>query len=413
MVDLLARIEDEFRFLRGNLLVLLISYIIFGFMTALFNPFRSLYIRELGASPLILGLMSSLGSVILAIIRVPGAFIADRFGRRNVIVLFTFGAALSYGFYFIAPDWRLIVVAVIVSNLSHIYQPALEALEADSMPPERRGMGYLLVWWLPGAPGLFAPVISGYLVERFGLVPGMRLVYVLVFISALSVALVRWRYLKETLVEGVNLGLKEFALAFRESIGSIKDAWLDMGGEIWSLASVVLLVSFENPLYSLYYALYAVDVVGVSAMEWSIVSVIGTLAMSLVGIPAGKLIDKIGRRKSMLFAYVFSLPALVAFTMIRGFYMMVVVNISFLLCNSLLFPSLMALQADLVPKERRGRIMGLMGTLRSLAMVPAGILFGFLYEINKSYPYYVGVLIEIITITLILFYIREPENRQP
>lgn len=412
MVGLSARLRDEFGFLRGNLLVLITSYVIFGFTTGLFNPFRSLYIRELGASPLVLGLMSSLGSVILAIIRVPGAYIADRYGRRNIIVLFTFGAALSYGFYVIAPDWRLILVAVVVSNLSHIYQPALEAIEADSMPPEKRGLGYMLVWWLPGAPGLFAPAISGYMVERYGLVPGMRMVYVVVFVSALTIALIRWRYLKETMAESAALGLRELSSAFREAAGSIREAWLEMGREIWFLAAVLLLVSFENPLYNLYYALYAVDVVGVSAMEWGMVSIIGTAAMSLVGIPAGKLIDRIGRRKSMLLAYAFSLPALIAFTVIRGFTQMVVVNISFLICNSLLFPSIMALQADLVPQERRGRIMGLMGTLRSLAMVPAGIIFGLLYEVNRAYPYYVGVLVEVAIILVILFFIKEPEMRE-
>lgn len=49
--------------------MLITSYVIFGFTTGLFNPFRSLYIRELGASPFLLGLMSSLGSVIMAIKR--------------------------------------------------------------------------------------------------------------------------------------------------------------------------------------------------------------------------------------------------------------------------------------------------------------------------------------------------------
>ena len=404
-------ISREFGFLRGNLLVLISSYVIFGFTSSLFTPFRSLYIRELGASPLVLGLISSLGSVVLALIRLPGAYIADRYGRRGIIVLFTFGAALSYGFYVVAPDWRLIAVAVVVSSLSHIYQPALEAIEADSMPPERRGMGYLLVWWLPGAPGLFAPAISGYLVERYGLVPGMRMVYAVVFVSALTIALIRWRYLEETMEGSVSLGPRELGSAFVEAAGSIREAWVEMGRDIWFLAAVLLLFSFENPLYSLYYSLFAVDVVGVSAMEWGMVSIIGTAAISLVGIPAGRLMDRIGRRRSMLLAYVFSMPALIAFTMIRGFTQMVVVNISFMMCNSLLFPSVMALQADMVPRERRGRVMGLMGTLRSLAMVPAGVVFGLLYEVNRAYPYYVGVLVELVTVLVIVFFVKEPESR--
>jgi MFS family permease len=411
MAGISGRLREEFGFLRGNLLVLITSYVVFGFTSSLFTPFRSLYIRELGASPLVLGLMSSLGSVVLALIRLPGAYIADRYGRRGIIVLFTFGAALSYGFYVVAPDWRLILVAVVVSNLSHIYQPALEAIEADSMPPEKRGMGYLLVWWLPGAPGLFAPAISGYLVERYGLVPGMRLVYAIVFVSALTIALIRWRYLEETMEGSASLGPRELGSAFVEAAGSIREAWME-SRDIWFLAAVLLLVSFENPLYNLLYGLYAVDVVGVSAMEWGLVSIIGTMAMSLVGVPAGRLIDRVGRRRGMLLAYVFSVPALLALTLIRGFAQMAVVNIAFMVCNSLLFPSIMAMQADLVPRERRGRVMGLMGTLRSLAMVPAGVVFGLLYEVNRTYPYYVGILIEVIIVLVIFFFVREPDRRE-
>ncbi len=44
-------ILEELSFLKGNLLVLLTSYVIFGFTSSLFSPFRSLYIRELGPRP--------------------------------------------------------------------------------------------------------------------------------------------------------------------------------------------------------------------------------------------------------------------------------------------------------------------------------------------------------------------------
>ncbi len=142
---MLGRVREELGFLRGNLLVLMVSYMVFGFTSGLFGPFRSPYIRELGASPLVLGLMTSVGYVILAFIRIPGAYIADRYGRRNVIAVFTFGAALSYAFYVFAWDWRVIMAAVVVSSLSHIYQPALEAIEADSLPPGKRGVGYSLI----------------------------------------------------------------------------------------------------------------------------------------------------------------------------------------------------------------------------------------------------------------------------
>jgi MFS family permease len=405
-------VREELGFLRGNLLVLMASYMVFGFTSGLFSPFRSPYIRELGASPLVLGLMTSTGYVILALVRIPGAFIADRYGRRKVIVVFTFGAALSYVFYVFAWDWRVILVAVVVSSLSHIYQPALEAIEADSLPPGRRGLGYSLIWVMPGVPAFLGPVVSGYLVERYGLVPGMRVVYAVVLVCVLAVAGIRWRYLEETAEEEEALGRRELAASLRESVGSIREAWRGMGAEIRYVTLVYLLMSLEFPLFSTFYSLFAYDVVGVTGLEWGLISTIGSVALILVGYPAGKLVDRIGRRRSMVLAYLLSTPTLLGFMAARGFAQMAVVNVVFQVSTAFFFPALNALRADIVPREKRGRIMGLMGTMRSLAMVPAATVFGYLYEVNKAYPYMIGVAIEVVTVAIILRLVSEPETSE-
>ena len=409
---MLGRVREELGFLRGNLLVLMASYMVFGFTSGLFSPFRSPYIRELGASPLVLGLMTSAGYVILALVRIPGAFIADRYGRRKVIVVFTFGAALSYAFYVFAWDWRVILVAVVVSSLSHIYQPALEAIEADSLPPGRRGLGYSLIWVMPGVPAFLGPVVSGYLVERYGLVPGMRVVYAVVLVCVLAVAGIRWRYLEETAGEEEDLGRRELAASLRESVGSIREAWRGMGAEIRYVTLVYLLMSLEFPLFSTFYSLYAYDVVGVTGLEWGLISTIGSVALILVGYPAGKLVDRIGRRRSMVLAYLLSTPTLLGFMAARGFTQMAVVNVVFQVSTAFFFPALNALRADMVPREKRGRIMGLMGTMRSLAMVPAATVYGYLYEVNKAYPYRIGVAIEVVTAAIILGLVSEPETSE-
>jgi len=409
---LLGRVREELGFLRGNLLVLMASYMVFGFTSGLFSPFRSPYIRELGASPLVLGLMTSAGYVILALVRIPGAFIADRYGRRKVIVVFTFGAALSYAFYVFAWDWRVILVAVVVSSLSHIYQPALEAIEADSLPPGRRGLGYSLIWVMPGVPAFLGPVVSGYLVERYGLVPGMRVVYAVVLVCVLAVAGIRWRYLEETAGEEEELGRRELAASLRESVGSIREAWRGMGAEIRYVTLVYLLMSLEFPLFSTFYSLYAYDVVGVTGLEWGLISTIGSVALILVGYPAGKIVDRIGRRRSMVLAYLLSTPTLLGFMAARGFTQMAVVNVVFQVSTAFFFPALNALRADMVPRQKRGRIMGLMGTMRSLIMVPAATVYGYLYEVNKAYPYRIGVAIEVVTAAIILGLVSEPETSE-
>jgi len=80
-------LAEKFGFLRGNYLIIILSYVLSGFGTGLWFPFRSNYIEALGASLLEIGLISFIGSALSALITLPGAYIADRYGRKRIIVV--------------------------------------------------------------------------------------------------------------------------------------------------------------------------------------------------------------------------------------------------------------------------------------------------------------------------------------
>jgi DHA1 family multidrug resistance protein-like MFS transporter len=152
-----ARIRAEFSFMRGNLLTLIASWLFVFFTFSLVFSFESPFFRELGAPPFIIGLMGSVGAATLGLVRIPGAYITDKYGRKQIIVTMTFLIAFSFVFYVFAPDWRFVLIGMVISNLSLIYQPALDAILADSIPPEKRGMGYAATNVIPNIPTVFAP----------------------------------------------------------------------------------------------------------------------------------------------------------------------------------------------------------------------------------------------------------------
>jgi len=408
--NLLTRLKEEFSFLKGNLLVLIVSYTVFRITDSMTFSFQSLYIRELGASPLLLGLMSSLGSLIIAIVRIPGAHVADRYGRKSVIATFTFGVAFSYAFYALAPDWRLILVGMAILNASQVYVPALEALEADSMPEERRGMSYSTINVLTMLPAMLAPPIGGYLVERLGLIPGMRIAYGFAFLGGLIAAVIRSLFLRETLEEPQEFRLSEVGSAFRDSLGSIIEAWREMPRNMVYLALAILIWAFEDPAFYIYKSLYAIDVVGVTSFEWSLMTTANMLVGLLIGLPAGRMIDSMGRRKSILLAYLFSTPVIALFILSRGVLPLLLTQVLFGVSHAFFYPALFALQADLIPPEKRGRIMGAIGTMRTLATVPAAALHGVLYEIEPAAPFVAAIILEIMIVGIVFYRIKEPER---
>jgi MFS family permease len=407
------RLKTEFSFMHGNLLTLIVTWLFLYFAFYVVAPFESPYTRALGASPTMIGLMGSVGAAVFVLVQIPGSYIADKYGRRQIIVTMTFALSFSYIFYALAPDWRFVLVGIGVANLTSIYQPALMALEADSISPEKRGMGYAAVNVIPRIPTIFAPALAGFSVELFGLVPGMRIVYLLVFICVLVAATIRLLFLKESIVESKLIVLREMKLAFKDSLRSMIGAWKKMSSSLKFLTVALLLSAFEEPVWFTFMSLYVFDVVGVSAEEWALVNVIYVAMIIVLGFPLGKIVDKVGRKKSLAFAYFFIFtPFIVFFVLSRNFTSLLLAYFLFAIGRGLTMPAYSALQADMVPRGMRGRVMGAVGTLNVLAIIPASAIGGVLYDSNPSLPFVLSFGVAILIGSIILLAVKEPLKRE-
>jgi len=240
----LQRLGKNLSFLRGNLLILTLSWMVWYPALRMFEPYDKLYMQDLGATPLIIGGITALSTVVVAFIRIPGGYIADRFGRKKIIVTMTFTVALAYLFYAFAPSWEWIFVGALISNFCLIYQPALMAMRADSVSPERRGIGVALADFLPMLVSIPSPIISGYLVSTMGRVDGMRLVYLAAVGMGVAGAFVRL-LLKETLPE------KKPGVTRKTSGDSAKTS----RGNIWMRQSLFLGFFPTWPCYILFLSL--------------------------------------------------------------------------------------------------------------------------------------------------------------
>ncbi len=407
-----AKIRSEFAFMRGNLLTLIVSWLFVYFTFSLVFSFESPYFRALGAPPSIIGLMGSIGAATLGLVRIPGAYIADKYGRKQIIVTMTFMIAVSYLFYIFAPTWRFVLIGMVLSNLSLIYQPALDAILADSVPPEKRGMGYAATNVIPNIPTIFAPATAAFMVETFGLVPGMRIVYTVVFFCLMAAAVIRLLFLKETLDTPQKIKLAEMKAAFRNSLSAIAEAWRDMPPTLRFLTIAFLVSAFEEPMFRMFTSLYVFDMVGVSEMEWGLVNTASVAITLVLGFPLGKIVDKIGRKRSILLANLLYIPASVLFLFSGDFAQLLVVFMVFGVGGCLIMPAYNALLADMIPREKRGRILGTIVTLNILATVPASTLGGFLYDVNPAHPFVFAIILGVTVSLIILFTVKEPKIRE-
>jgi len=408
--ELFNKLREDFSILRGNLLVLVVSWIFLYFAGSMVYPYETLYLQALGASPFTIGLIGSLGTALLCFSRIPGAYIADRYGRRKIIVTMTYGAALSYVLLAVAPDWRFATLGIAIYNLCLIYQPALQAITADSISPEKRGMGYALANVVPSAPAVLAPLAVRFLVEQYGFMMGVRITYWLVMLLSLTAAVVRTLWLEETLKTSAKPG--RLSSEFKRSVIEVFAALKGMSKPLAVLTLIMLISSFEEPMFHSFMSLYAVDVAGISKPDWALLNVIYLVVPLVAGIPLGRLVDIVGRKKALLAAYALWIPSTAYFVYCRNLIGMALVFVVFTLGASLFMPAYQALLADLTPREMRGRVMGVVGTLNLLVMIPASALGGLLYEMKPASPFLLCVVLGMVCMVLIVLLIKEPVRRE-
>ena len=136
-----------------------------GFML---YPFFALYLTqkyEIGMSTvgLLFGVFSISGMVGSAL----GGAIADRMGRKTVIIVSLILSSLSaLGMGFAPTLGIFIAVVVIVGTLSSIGHPAHEAVVADLLPQEKRAEGYGIIRVVFNLAVIIAPPIAGLLIAN-------------------------------------------------------------------------------------------------------------------------------------------------------------------------------------------------------------------------------------------------------
>ncbi len=412
-MPLTDKLRNEFSFVRGNYAVLVVSWILMDFAMELPATYYSLYVLELGATETILGMIGLFSFLALASMQFPGGYLADKFGRRWLIVSMTFGVALSYTFYAIAPSWHFILIgAVLMSFLNSTYQPALLAMIADSVPSERRGMGFGIIMLITSASTTPGPFVAGVLYNQFGLVQGMRISYGIVVMLFLSAAFIRLLRLEETMINARRPSLNElvqsYPVALKESFG----VWKKLPRSVFYLFLSILMMTFGFAAVQLFFVVYAVEELLIDEAIWPFILTALFVTMIVLAIPMGKLVDKFNRKLPLLAAYVVfgaSMWLFVNGDLIRLFVSLVLVGVGQVMMNS----AFSALQADLTPKEQRGKVNGFTNFANFIFMAFGSLIGGFLYEhVSPQLPFFLAIGFVVPSFVLTLALVHEPEKRE-
>ncbi len=373
----LRRVSEELSFIRGNVLILLVSWamLYLGWYASL--TYFSLYVLELGGTPFTVGLVNAAYCLAYASVQFLGGYIADSYGRRRIIVAMTFALAGSYLIFVLAPTWKVLLVGAVVEGLSLIYIPAIYAMLADSLPQEKRGLGYSLTI-LATAPSVAAPLLASAFVSRMGVLRGMRLLYVVLVAICLAAALLRMG-LKETLSSRRSVNPLQALKAYPDAVREGFRVWSSVPRQALWLSILYMAVYTVSWLCYPYYILYATEELGVSKELWAILTSMNLVFLYLPSIPVGKVVDLVGRVKPLIASMALMMASSIMFIM--GGIPLLASSLALSGMASTLFATAyQSLQTDLVPAECRGRVIGFAEFFTYIFTAFGGLFGGYLYQ---------------------------------
>ncbi len=337
---------------KRNLLISWIGCFFTGASFSLVMPFIPLYIEELGAPasqvPLLSGLAISITALAAAIVAPIWGNLADRKGRRLMMIRAAAGMTVTMGALAFVPNVYWLLVMRFFTGVLSGYIPNATALIAYQAPRKKSGwaIGTLATGAIAG--NLIGPLMGGILAELLGMKNVFIITGMILFITLLLTIFL----VKETFepVEKKNL------MSTKEILGQSTRRSVLFGLFFTSLILQLGMTSI-SPILTLYIRELSTDTGNVLFLSGLIVSVAGVSAV--ISSPyLGRLGDRIGNHKILLLGLVFSFCCFIPMGLVTAPWQLGVLRFLLGFSTGALMPSVNTLISKITPPEGVSRIFG-------------------------------------------------------
>ena len=356
------------------------------FFQRLTMPYNSIYIRELGANPVQLGLVNSFSHVMDAFISIPFGWLQDRYSLRKI---FLTGVAVSLGvssIYALATGWVMIIPAMLLSALAMRIGSCLTICDV-SVRSEDRGTCKGICDGLFATPSLVAPTLAAFVITHLGGlgVEGIRPLYWIQL--AAGVILFFFLITQVTEIERPRVRsefgfIGDYREVFRR--GTALKRWITFA--VVSTFSTTMVAPFTQP--------FAREIKGADAFILGGMITAGLVIQVLLSTSLGNIADKTGRKR-----VIYMLEPL---HWISNLILVFAPSPEFLLISSILggfrmianYVCIAPLMVELVPIDCIGRWRGILGLSQAIISVPGPIIGGIIWQtIGPSYLFLISILI--------------------
>jgi DHA1 family multidrug resistance protein-like MFS transporter len=371
---------------RDNLLIL-VSMLLWGSGEGLWYYVQPLYIKSLGAGSLDIGLVMSLGPVFMVLGFVPVGIVADRYGRKRVMLSGSLMGVLSVVLLALARDWRQSIPGFLLYFGSGCCLPAFQSYIAHASEGRDLNRTFSLIYASFALGLIVFPTVGGWLAEAAGF--GLPLMVAALFyvVSMVMVVLVNEQPITRS-TRGVGV---------RDVLSNKRRL------SICALSVIVFLALYLGQPFA---PNYLQEVVGIDLSWIGFMGSAYALGATVLGVALGRLSEGIagfllGQAlvgvSLVLMLNTRAIPVLSVAFFLRGAYSA---------CKALA----LGLAGKVVDETNAGLAYGLLNSAMSLSMVLAPYMAAWLYTARKDLPFLVGAGMVVMTLVLSALFLRTGET---
>ena len=403
--------------LKGNARACLWPEPLWGVPYNLYLPYASLYMAALGLSPSEIGYVASINIISQVFFATLSGVFTDKLGRRKTTFIFdTLSWSVPEFLWMLSQDFRWFAAAAVFNGAWRVTENSWALLLIDDMKEEDIVPAFSLTQMLGLFSAFFAP-LSKLAIDAFGLVPTMRALYGITFVS-MTVKFI----LVQILSKETSIGKRRIAATKGKSILRLlyecKDVYIKtvMSKRMLLTFGVFASYSLVTTLTNSYWALLVCGELGIAQSNvvfFTTIKSLVTLLCVLFLVPAASRLPSKYPLLTGFGVHIVSMLLLVFAP--RGTYGAALLLLSVLLeaaSLSVLSPMTSSLLFINAGEEERARVCGLIyGTISLITAIFPSVI-GLLAEISLRIPFAVCAGLFIFAASLVMPLSRMPAHKE-
>ncbi len=388
------------------LLVGFLSSIANGVLWAVFAP----YIRLLGFSATIYGVLGGLGVVVSAFSTLAAGVLSDQIGARKITSLGYLTASISFMLMYIGSLWSLLAASLINGFAGGLHYTGLTVLTSRSTEDKKLHYAFSYVFAFSTLGGAFGSFM-GWIPVIFSDIYGISLLtcYRLFLLTPIPL-----------LLSSSLLVLRTSEEVPKKKYGSIRlllSEFRHIPRKFLTLVILNSIISFGAALSIHNIDYYFTAKYGITSGELGSIFGLQQLFMALLMLKLPNIADRIGGPlKTYLLVTFPSIPLLIAMTFVNNYLVASTIYIARSILMNIANPLFNAFSMTLIPRELRGKAASLISLPWTLVGGIGRAVGGKLLDIDLELPLRITAILYAVSLTgtAIVFrdYIRKEEIKK-